>query len=722
MRRGKLNVVVGAICALVLFAVLATPRSSRADSVRANPGISAPRGAARTHGSFATLAGHRPVVVASFEMSGREQVVKGTVGRGIRGGGLPSQWRALVEQQVGAPGRRAKWFVRASGVLTAAGGSRAFSVRWHVPVSARRLLMRVVIIARGRTLAVSAPRHVHVPPAVTVHSALRRSAVKPPAGSVERVSGAPSGEQTIVLAHGTRTPAVGGALVLAPSRAAPQGVLGLVKSAHTLPDGLVSLTTTPATLDQAYSAFDASVSGELGELEEAARATDAGARSARATAASVKPTFKCSDPSTDRSVTTTVDLSHLHLVASVTGQPSIDILLTGSPRFELGIQFSGKVTCKAAASVPIPLADSGIIVELGPDFTFTASGAVGANFTWEPHLTYGFFRSRYSGNSDTHVFRNGGSVSFTGQASLKLALDLDAAVTLAGRVGIEGSIGPEITGTVTAHSATQNTCLTVDGDVAANLTAFADIFFHKWSFDLASVTFGDTKLFEACTNPVAPPPPTPPPPPPAVPAAGPTLVFDAVNDLSAQDYEDGDATYENFAKATGQPAEVTDELPSDIDRYRCTMLLDNVDLSEAQKVVIQGYLNAGGTVLAVGDWGPGYDAGDEAMNQLAEGLGVSMFFQEDLYDEGFNVTTNILASPFTQGVASIGDGAVTGLDVSAPAQALAYDSTNSVPFIGEQAVDGGTVVMIGDTDVFDDRSSANYEFDDNGQFARNLCP
>jgi hypothetical protein len=709
-------VVAGAIG--LVIAMLASPATSNGDSVYAGHGVS---GAASSEGApepLASLAKRRPLVAASFKMSGREQTVAGAVGRGVHANGSPSRWRVLVEQRVAERGGGAKWLVRAAAQLTAA---RAFSVRWRVPASTRSLLMRVVILDGRRALGESAPRRVRVRPPIAVHSVLRHAAVKSAAGSVERVSGAPSGEETIVLAHGARVPPVGGVLVLPPGKVAPQGVLGLVKSSHKQHDGSISLVTTPATLDQAYSTFNASVNGDLGELEEVANATDAGSRPARASAAAVKPTFKCSDPSTDRSVTTTVDLSHLHLVASVTAQPSIDILLTGSPRFELGIQFSGKVTCTAAALVPIPLADSGIVVDLGPDFTFTASGAVGANFTWEPHLTYGFFRSRYSGNTDTHVFRNGGSVSFTGQANVKLALDLDADVTLAGRVGIEGSIGPEITGTVTAQTATQNTCLTVDGDVAANLTAFADVFFHKWSFNLASVTFGNTKLFEGCTNVAAPPPP-PPPPSSTVPAVGPTLVFDAVNDLTPQDYEDGDATYDNFANATGQAAEVTDELPGDLERYRCTMLLDNVDLSETQSTMIQKYLNAGGTVLAIGDWGPGYDAGDEAMNQLAERLGASMSFQEDLYDDGFNVTTNILASPFTQGVASIGDGAVTGLDVAAPAQALAYDSTDSVPFIGEQAIDGGTLVMIGDTDVFDDRNSENYEFEDNGQLARNLCP
>jgi hypothetical protein len=441
---------------------------------------------------------------AAFMRNGVKVTVSGSTRSTVRGPGHP---RAVLQER--RAGGRWRSVARSNAHL--AGSTLSYSLRWTGPHGGALVTLRVRLLAGRLVIGQSTPQTLRLQPAIRIHRRPRGTTVSDGAGAALSVTGSPSGTQTVVLGRGVRVPHVGGVLVLPASPRAPDGVLGRVTAEHPAGDGGTQITTEPATLDDAYSSFSAHVEGDLGELApHEAAASRASYRAHASSGADLD--FSCSDPSFSHTVTTKVDLSQLHLVAEVTKQPSIYLLITGSPKLQLGFSFSGTITCKAKASLPIPLADTGILVELGPDFTFTANGTVGANFTWTPRLTYGFLRSP-SGNSDAHVFKSAGTVNFTGQASVKLSLALDAAITLAGRVGIEGSIGPEITGTVEAQTATNQDCLNVDADFHADLSAFADIFFKHWTFQLGDWTFGNSEIFRSCT--AAPPPPPPPPPPPA---------------------------------------------------------------------------------------------------------------------------------------------------------------------------------------------------------------
>jgi hypothetical protein len=327
----------------------------------------------------------------------------------------------------------------------------------------------------------------------------------PPARSVRSVTGDPADGQIIVLAKGTRGPRVGGALVLGPSKKAPKGVLGIVTSRRRRHNGSLRLVTKPGTLDSAYKSFHAHLDTTLGAAESAGQTP--GAARASSALGHFAPSFTCHGAALPHPITTHVDLSNMHLVLDVTTQPSIDFLVTGSPRFELGVAFSGTVTCTASAEIPIPVADTGIIVGIGPQFTFAAQGAVGAHFTWSPRMTFGYFRSAHSGNYDTHVFHNAGSVTFTGGASVDLYLALKTDITLGGRVGVGGTIGPDLNGQVASDSATRSTCFTVGASVKAQLTAFADVLFKHWTFSIYSGSFGNVEMYRSCTGG----PPTPPP-------------------------------------------------------------------------------------------------------------------------------------------------------------------------------------------------------------------
>jgi len=393
--------------------------------------------------------------------------------------------------------------------LLSHGAARGFSLKWVGAPEHASLLVRVQVSARRAIMARSATRRVRSVSPVVVHSKLRASTVQPTQGSVMSVTSSPAGTTSVALARGVRAPPVGGALVLPVSVKAPHGVLGVVTATSRLPDGRTAVTTRPGTLEDAYSSFDAHLNGELGQLAQGAASASSTRGHAAVKVGIFDISFGCDDPSVERSIHHSIDLSKMRVVANVAIPspsngyfgPGVEFELFGHPQLDFGVTFTGLQECHAKAIVTIPIPDTpGLLLEIGPDFKLTANGAVGADLTWEPWVNYGFTRFRGGPNGDEHEFVNGGKVNFSGSAELKLSLELDAGLSLAGRLGIDGSLGPEITGQASAQTSPPKACLAVWADFAAALTAHADLFFKDYTFNLASATFGHLQLYQACAN------------------------------------------------------------------------------------------------------------------------------------------------------------------------------------------------------------------------------
>jgi hypothetical protein len=691
--------------------------------------------------AWASVQGREPQVRASFVAAGSEVDVGGTVGAGTpRGGGARSHWKAVLQQRVGS-----RWLARATGRLRAHGGVSGFSLAWSGATPGHRETMRVAITSGRRVIAQSAARSVASTSPVSVQSTLRSSTVLPSSSQIVSASGSPNGTMVVILAKNARVPSVGAALVIDPGAKLPSGLLGVVTAVSQSADG-TSVTTKPGALEDAYSAFSAHIDGKLGELAEGS-ATAARTASRRARAAInlgiFDTSFGCDDPSAQKSITHDIDLSELEVHAEVDIPSPSDgfygpyILFTigGQPKFSLGVKFTGQATCHASATANIPIPDTPLLVEIGPDFTLTASGAVGAELEWTPRFFYGFSRGRGAPSNDWKSFHNGGHTNFTGDASLTLSLALETGLSLDGHFGLRGSLGPEITGSVAAQSSPPQTCLSVNADFAASLTAFANTFFKDYTFTIGSAKFGNVQLYHSCTSPTPTPPPTPvstpaPPPtpqPPTIPASGPTLVYDGQTAIPPEESFEfaGDRSFNDWAQATGQPAEVQETLPSSLSGYRCVALLDNLSLAESETNALAAYIREGGTIVAIGEHaGPPYAEGDETLNHFAETLGVGLTLNADSYDEGNNVTTNIYPSPLTEDVTAIGDNWVSSINVSTSgsAQPLVGTAEGDATLVGEQPVGSGTFIMAGDSNIFTDDNEGFYEYDDNGQLVRNLCP
>ncbi len=274
-------------------------------------------------------------------------------------------------------------------------------------------------------------------------------------------------------------------------------------------------------------------------------------------------------------------------------------------------------------------------------------------------------------------------------------------------------------------------CRKLDGSAIADLEVFAHVFFADWTFDLAHVTFWRHQFSKACTPLPTPPPPPPPPPPPALPttetpSSGATYVFDGDAALPPEEESlsfFGDRTFSSWSAATGEPAEVGETMPANINPYRCVVLLTPRSLQPAQESQLASYARQGGTIVALGEHeGGGYALANETLNAFAASLGVGLSLIDGYHDYGPSTTFDINPSPLTEGVFKLGDNWASTLEVGGSAMPLAGTADGEGTLIAAQGVGSGQLVLAGDSNLFTDEDPHGYSEAENGQLVRNICP
>jgi len=203
------------------------------------------------------------------------------------------------------------------------------------------------------------------------------------------------------------------------------------------------------------------------------------------------PSFHCEKPGHTHTVTVAVDFSDVKVTHTYKPKKKLELTISGKPEFSLSLDFQGTVECTAKVLATVPLGESGLELEIGPKLKFTADGDVGANFTWQPTIEFGFTLDKDGFTDITHKFANGGGIDFTGKGKASLQLALDAVVETEGAVaGIEGVVGPTITGKVSVDSKAGTTCWSGDVETTADFHAFV----HVFKFVDAKVGTGELKL------------------------------------------------------------------------------------------------------------------------------------------------------------------------------------------------------------------------------------
>ena len=579
----------------------------------------------------------------------------------------------------------------------------------------------------------------------------------PASGTVSLV-GAVSGTRVLMLrGPSARSAKVGSILVSGSSAAAPDGYLVKVTKV-TQEHGTAVLEVENTTLLKALPSGEIDAEDTLEAPAEAASLHDltvlglspGGARqgSARAHAAgfSLHPTDL------------TCETTHgVHLTPSVTFSPSISIrakwgffsLDSASFTASVNAGLSLGATAEAGAHcetkspgiglLPHPINLPDIDIQVGPfpvvitptlQLYLTGSASitakVSASVEQSASATVG---ASYNGSNHQitpiHSFSQHFTPSFTaeGNASAEVALSPTVDMLIYGIAGPSFDIGAAAKFDA---STSQNPWWTLQGCLQGGV---------GFVFKILDINWSDANLISACKtllSATSPPPaalaPTPPAPKPTptVPSTGPTLVYDG--DTEGNELA-GDTSFNDWATATGQPAEVQASLPSELTKYRCVGMLLNRALEPAQTEALTSYLRAGGTIVAMGEH-TGFQGADETMNAFAASVGAGLVLNETEYVEPL-VTSRIDASPFTEGVSEIGYNDASTLTVSGDASPLIEIETsegNFAPLVGEQSIAAGTFVMSGDSNMFSDNSTFGpegktfYETYGNSRFVRNLCP
>lgn len=360
-------------------------------------------------------------------------------------------------------------------------------------------------------------------------AAPRRGTIQRSAAQVASVSGNPAREQRVILASGVSTPAVGGVLVIASSSKYPDGVMGRVVRVANTAGGRSRVTLRPVALDQAYSRFELSVSGTLAELgARAVQTSDKDTQRSdadppfqraqpepelRATASRLlAPNFTCSRKDA-APVDVHVDLSKLRFEAefdSNIANPRISISLIGPLNMAIKTSFAGAGSCRAYSDLKlhVPLGPTPLVAVIEPVFKLSSSGSISAGYESTARLVFSFQRVKRGTNQDLRVLKMTGTPDISGSAKLSAFLGLGTSITLGGRVGIGGEIGPELVAKAEARTmpAGVESCISLDGSLGVGLNVSADVFFTKFTFDLAKGSFGHASIFNRCLPGAGPAP------------------------------------------------------------------------------------------------------------------------------------------------------------------------------------------------------------------------
>ena len=308
------------------------------------------------------------------------------------------------------------------------------------------------------------------------------------------------------------------------------------------------VTLSPATLDQAYSTFNVSIShvltdsdivpasgGSPGQTQSttavpvfgpvsrprarpvsappAARDLAVRDRAAKASGLGFSLAaldFSCKGSGAGPTIALTADMTKTKVDlqperGSVRAQHQLPAHRS-YPVVDLNIGFTGTFTCKLASPdklavhIPIP-GTPGLVITLSPVFTFGVSEQASVQFQWTPRTVVGFDKGPGI-DSDVHVFHSAGDIrpSLSATASADLFLGLHADISLAGLTGVGGDVGPDIPVTYDAPTA----CVTVDTQLRADLTAKASVFVKDWTFALAKGEFDRKQWYRKCGGQASP--------------------------------------------------------------------------------------------------------------------------------------------------------------------------------------------------------------------------
>jgi hypothetical protein len=333
------------------------------------------------------------------------------------------------------------------------------------------------------------------------------------------MTGSPGGSQQVVLGPTAAAfPAIDGFLVAPMSAAAPDGVLLTVTDETWNDDGSVTVTGTPATLDEAYTDVDirATADGSLPAATADAGAAPAGSAAHGSTAVSDEEPGEtpCSGDATAH-VHADVDYGRHRFYAALS-LARRSFVMGGflQPTITLDATFHGEGTCvlELDDDIVVPLsAAPPLALVLVPTLTVHATGDVVATARYAPQASLLINESSTNHYRRFSISDTAPSLSASGHATVTVTLSMEARLMLAGRVGLGGGIAPSLTLDASIQvddQGHQQNCIDLTGQVDMSLTATMDLWIKDWSWTLLSGTFGKHQMYHRCSATAPGTPPT----------------------------------------------------------------------------------------------------------------------------------------------------------------------------------------------------------------------
>ncbi len=220
-----------------------------------------------------------------------------------------------------------------------------------------------------------------------------------------------------------------------------------------------------------------------------------------------EPSFKCEKPGHSHSVTVHVKLPKpkVSLTPSKKDGKTVKWRFTirAVPQFTVKLSFDGNVSCTASAAASVPIGESGLKLEVGPELTFTASGEVGADFTWSPTVSFGFTLKPTGFSDESATFINSSGLGFSGDGTASLHFGVSATIEDdTGSVGVSADAGPTITANVSADTTTGTACWSASAAADVDFEAFVHVLTWLDASWTKQLQIGKSrKLGGACVGP-----------------------------------------------------------------------------------------------------------------------------------------------------------------------------------------------------------------------------
>ena len=340
---------------------------------------------------------------------------------------------------------------------------------------------------------------------------LLESTVMAGAGDVTSVTTPAGPTSTIKMASGSDVPAVGGHIVVMPSRAAPYGYLGTVTSVTPTATG-TQLSTEAAKLDDVFFDFESSFSGDMPGVDDSAdvqvqplRAPAEGPSRMAASSLSdgaLSMTFLKSGDVTCNSgadIDANIALSFQSSAAQWDfdlSEGEVQFLLTTTPVLTSDVAFTDQVSCTVEIDTPIkwPIPGTPLFVDVGGKVTISANTTATSNVVVSAPISLGFQRVGGVSTNLSDASMDGTATFSPSEEMIQVAVTpaVTLGLTLFSVVGAEIAFGMELAAT---RDEAKFPCVAVTFGPVIEISAKADVWFTEWKLQLATLKGEPVELY-----------------------------------------------------------------------------------------------------------------------------------------------------------------------------------------------------------------------------------